>query len=140
MKRLLLTAAIALLSSASVHAQDIQPGQWELSVQTSGAGTDQQQAIKQCLSEADARDPSRVLMSSSGGTMGCQLGNQRSSAGHMDFSVSCSAGPGIGGRGSVDYTSTTLQGSVTLEFRGDGAAAMPGGITSRLSGRRVGSC
>ena len=139
MPRLLLVAA-ALWSALPAQAQDIQPGQWELSVQTDAAGTAHSQTIRQCLSEADARDPGRLLMSTGGGAMGCALANQRRSSGHIDFSVSCSAGPGIGGRGSVDYTPTTLQGSLSLEFRGEGAAALPGGLSSRLSGRRVGSC
>jgi Protein of unknown function (DUF3617) len=136
----LILAAVAFVSPIPAQAQDIQPGRWELNVQSGAAGETNSQTIQQCLGEADARDPGRVLASTGGGAMGCGLADQRRSSGHIDFSVSCSAGPGIGGRGSVDYTATTLQGSVTLEFRGDGAAALPGGITSRIAGRRVGNC
>ena len=136
----LLLAGVLMGESVFARAQDIQPGQWELNLQTNAGGAIQTQVIQQCLKDSDARDPGRLLMGSSGGALGCQLADQRRSAGHLDFSVSCSAGPGIGGRGSVDFTPTTVQGSVSLEFKGEGASVVPGGFSSHLSGRRVGSC
>jgi hypothetical protein len=128
------------LTAATAFAQDIDPGQWELDVQTDAGGTSQAQVLRQCLTGADARDPGKLLVSSGGAGMGCALSDQHRSAGHIDFSVSCGASPAIGGRGSVDFSSTTLQGTISLEFRGENAGAMPGGFSSRLTGRRIGAC
>lgn len=133
-----LLSILILIVCPAAMAQDISPGQWELNVQTQAGGSEHSQVLKQCLTEADARDPGKLLVGSGSAAMGCALSDQRRSSGHIDFSVSCGAPAAIGGRGSVDFTPTTIDGAISLEFRGSNA--MPGGFSSRLTGRRVGSC
>jgi len=133
-----LLSILILVVCPAAMAQDINPGQWELTVQTEAGGSQHSQVLRQCLTQADARDPSKLMMGSGGGAMGCELSDQQRSSGHIDFSVSCGAPAAIGGHGSVDFTPTTIDGSISLEFRGSNA--MPGGFSSRLTGRRVGSC
>ena len=132
---------VALVAALPAFAADIQPGQWEIAIETLAPAA-QQQTLSQCLTEADARDPTRVLMATGpAGGLGCGLADKRDSGTHMDFSVRCTGGLPLTGHGSVDYTSTTLQGEVTLEFQGQGSGALPpAGISSRMSARRVGEC
>jgi len=136
--RVIVCALIALICPVAAMAQDINPGQWELNIKTQAGGSEHSQVLKQCLTEADARNPDKLLVGSSGAAMGCALSDQRRTTGHIDFSVACGAPAAIGGQGSVDFTPTTIDGSISLEFRGSNA--MPGGFSSRLTGRRVGSC
>ncbi len=132
-------AILAALAGAPALAADIQPGQWEIAIETLSPVA-QRQTVTQCLTEADARDPSRVLMGTGpAGAQGCGLEDQRDTGSRMEFSVRCTGSLPISGRGSVDYTATTLHGEMTLEFQGQGASPA-GGISSRMSARRVGAC
>jgi hypothetical protein len=132
--------AALFLPATQALAQDIQPGQWEMNIQTVAGGKTHDQTVRQCLTPADAKEPAGVIASQGGATFGCALSDQRRSAGRIDFAVSCKVVGGIGGRGSVEYTATTLRGNMSLEFRGEGSAAMPGGFQSTMSGRRTGNC
>lgn len=130
---------LAALAGAPAFAADIQAGQWEIAIETMSPVA-QQQTLRQCLTEADARDPSRVLMGTGpAGGLGCGLADKRDTGSHMDFSVRCTGTLPLSGHGSVDYTATTLQGEVTLELQGQGALPA-GGVSSRMSARRVGAC
>jgi hypothetical protein len=132
---------LCLFACAAFAQADVQPGQWELSIEASvPGGMKNQQSMMQCLSETDARDPSRVLMGKGGMGSTCSLDDKRDSGGHIDFGVTCAGPLPLSGRGSVDYTATTMSGTLDLQFKGEGAAALPGGISSRISGRRLGAC
>jgi hypothetical protein len=142
----LVPLAFALALNTNSFAQgDIQPGMWELSVEINAPGETgfkMQQPIRQCLSLADAKDPSRILNGAANPSAGnCSFPDKRESSGHMDFSVSCQGPLAITGRGSIDYTPTTLQGSLTLEFNASALGVqLPSGIDNRISGHRVGDC
>jgi hypothetical protein len=142
----LIPFALALAPSVKSLAQaDIQPGEWELTVEINApgeAGIRMQQPIRQCLSQADARDPSRLLTGAANPTAGnCSFSDKRESSGHLEFSVSCQGPLAVTGRGSIDFTPTTLQGSLILDLNaGASGVQLPTGITNRISGRRVGNC
>ncbi len=132
-------ALLLAVLAASAAASDIQPGEWEIAIETT-APVAQQQTLRQCLTEADARDPSRILMGSGPTSQpGCGLADKRDSGSHMDFSVRCTGSLPIAGQGWVDYSATSLQGEIQLQMQSQGAAPAMG-IASRMSARRVGAC
>ncbi len=133
------TALLLLAFAAPAAASDIQPGEWEITVETSNPVA-QQQTLRQCLTEADARDPSRILMGSGAASgLGCGLADKRDNGSHMDFLVRCTGTLPISGQGWVDYGATSMQGEIQLQMPGQGTS--PGmGISSRMSARRIGAC
>ena len=133
-------------SPFAVAQTDIRPGLWDMSVEFSVPADPafKQPAISrpQCLTAADARDPSRLLAEMSvPGATGCAISGKTASSGHLEFEVKCEGIFAIGGHGSVDYTPDALQGTVNLDVSlGDPRAARRTGSASRIAARRVGDC
>src|SRR5712691_5937191 len=113
MKRVLALGALMLALGASPNAlaqNDIQPGQWQMSVEFPGAS-------------------------------GCAFSDKKESPGHLEFAVKCEGTFGIGGRGSVDFTPTSLQGTLDLDFNaGEAGGTKRTGSVSKLSAKRIGDC
>ena len=141
----LLVLGLAASPFAAAQA-DIRPGLWDMSVEFSVPADPpfKQPPISrpQCLTAADARDPSRLLAEMSvPGATGCAVSGKAGSSGHFEFDVKCEGIFAIGGHGSVDYTPDTLQGTLNLDFNlGDPGAAKRTGSVSRIAARRVGDC
>ena len=141
----LLVLGFAASPFAAAQA-DIRPGLWDMSVEFSVPADPafKQPAIsrQQCLTAAEARDPSRLLTEMSvPGATGCAFSGKGGSPGHFEFDVKCEGILAIGGHGSVDYTPTTLQGTLNLDFGlGDTEAAKRTGSVSRIAARRIGDC
>jgi hypothetical protein len=139
--------ALGFVASPFAAAQaDLRPGAWDMSVEFS-VPTDpgfKQPTIsrRQCLTAADARDPSRMLTEISvPGATGCAFPDKGGSPGHLEFDVKCEGIFAIGGHGSVDYTPDTLQGTLNLDFNlGDPGSDKRTGSVSRIAARRVGDC
>ncbi len=144
-RRCLLVLGLAASPFAAAQA-DIRPGLWNMSVEFSVPADPafKQPAISrpQCLTAADARDPSRLLaeMSMPGATA-CAISGKTGSSGHFEFHVKCEGIFAIGGHGSVDYTPDAMQGTLNLDFNlSDPGAAKRTGSVSRIAARRVGDC
>jgi hypothetical protein len=123
MKTFLLLAALA----------QVQPGSWELSVTTWMAGADKPVGpltSTQCFTEADTRDPSRVL----GGGPGCEFSNQRESGGVLTFDVKCGGPLPLSGTGAIRQGDNAFEGDLDLST-GQGF-----GMRSKIAGRRLGPC
>ncbi len=138
---------LGLAASPFAAAQtDIRPGLWNMSVEFSVPADPafKQPAISrpQCLTAADARDPSRLLAEMSvPGATGCAISGRTGSSGHFEFDVKCEGIFAIGGHGSVDYTPDALQGTVNLDFSlGEPGAAKRTGSVSKIAASRVGDC
>ena len=138
---------LGLAASPFAAAQtDIRPGLWDMNVEFSVPADPafKQPAISrpQCLTAADARDPSRLLAEMSvPGATGCAISGRTASSGHFEFDVKCEGLFAIGGHGSVDYTPDALQGTVNLDFSlGDPGAGKRTGSVSRIAARRAGDC
>jgi Protein of unknown function (DUF3617) len=148
MKRMLALGVLALglgISSPAASQSDIQPGQWQMSVEfavPADPGFKQPPISRnQCLTAADARDPGRLITETSvPGATGCAFSDKKESSGHLEFAVKCEGLFAIGGHGSVDYTPTSLQGTLDLDFNVGEAGAKRTGSVSRFSGRRIGDC
>ena len=89
--------AIGLLSTAALaaaQAADVSPGSWEITMETRvpaepGFAPPPFQ-ITQCLTDADARDPSRVLGGvSNPGASGCSYSDKSYSGNTFSFSMQC---------------------------------------------------
>ena len=141
----LLVLGLAASPFAAAQA-DVRPGLWNMSVEFSVPANPafKQPAITrpQCLTAADARDPSRLLAEMSvPGATGCAISGKTASPGHLEFEVKCEGIFAIGGHGSVDYTPDALHGTVNLDFSlGDPKATKRTGSVSRIAARRVGDC
>ncbi len=129
-------AALLLLISVNAMAADVMDGLWEISLamrvegQEAGAFTRQQ-----CITNADAQDPSKLFAESGGG---CEYTNKRYLANHFSFNVRCNAGIPLTGNGQVEFSAESMHGSMNL------VAQMPGGpsveTASEISGKRLGRC
>ena len=127
------TLLAACLAFPVAAAADIEPGNWELTVTTQMSGQDKPVGpLKrtQCLTNADAQDPSRVL--GAGGT--CQFSNQRESGGSYSFDVACSGALPMSGKGSIRYDSNAFQGDLDL------GTAAGFKMQTHVSGARLGPC
>ena len=129
-----LVLATLLLVAAGAARADIQAGNWEMTVTTSIEGMPGGMApITQarCLTEAEAKDPSRLI----GAGAGCEFSNKQDTGSQITFDVVCTGQVPLSGSGAVRYTAQTVEGTL------DVTATNPRIVTrSQLSGRRLGDC
>jgi len=138
--------AVSLVASCHAWAAGgPEPGMWELSADLAvpfAPGFKQEPVVlRQCLTAADAGDPSRVLNSvANPGASNCRFTDKRESPGHTDFVLQCDGLFAITGRGSVDYTPGSIHGRLDIGFvTADGNAKRVEAV-SRVTGRRIGNC
>jgi Protein of unknown function (DUF3617) len=139
MKKVL--AVIGLASTAALAA-DISPGSWEISMETRVPAepgfAPPAFSMRQCLSDADARDPSRVLGGvSNPGASGCNYQDKSYSGNIFSFTMQCQGNFGIKASGRVSYTADTMNGTVDSTAT---VAGKPVQTQNKISARRLGSC
>jgi len=130
------------LAAPAALAADISPGSWEITMETrvpaEPAFAPAPFSITQCLTDADARDPSRVLGGvSNPGASGCIYTNTDYSGNTFTFSMQCAGTYAIKANGNVSFTADSMQGKI------DGTANVGGKEVqqvNKLSARRLGSC
>jgi hypothetical protein len=117
----------------------VEPGNWEFTVDVSISenGSSSGPLVKtRCISEAEARDPQKVLAEAE--SHGCEFSDTRDTGSEYTFSVNCRGGKvPVHGKGRVRYTARTMEGVIDL------VAEQPSlRITthSNLRARRLGSC
>ena len=117
-----------------VAALAVDPGNWEMSLVTMMTGQPKPASVTQtrCLTDADARDPSRVLPA--GGT--CTFTNRSDSGGVFTFEIACTGPLPMKGKGRVEYTAQTMDADLDL-MAGDGGGF---GMRTFVKGRRLGPC
>lgn len=135
MSRLLFALLLSLLSMAAVAA-DVLDGLWEISLVMRVEGQDYGPSTRQqCITKADAQDPSKLFAESGGG---CEYANKRYFGNQFSFNVRCNAGIPLTGTGQVEFSAERMSGSMNL------MAQMPGGpsveTASEISGKRLGTC
>lgn len=123
---------VLLLASAPARA-DITPGNWEISATTVIEGMGQPTSLSQtrCLTEADARDPSRLFAGTPGGR--CDFTSRNDTGSVFTFEVTCGTNPPVVGEGSVRYDAANMEGDVELTM--DSLKTH-----SHITGRRLGPC
>ena len=125
-----------LLAPIAVLA-DVEPGNWELKVTASvvGMGALDPVTRTQCLTAADARDPSRVFGPNN--NPNCTFADRQDTGSVFTFTVSCGGAVPVTGSGSVRYGRDTLD--ADMELSGD-AGGQKFVTRSNVSGRRLGPC
>jgi hypothetical protein len=140
MRQWLFAASLAVASLA--HADTIQPGNWEFTVNIAaeglGAFAPKPGAIvnTRCITQDQANDPAKVL--GDAGTKGdCQFTNQKDTGSEFTFDVQCTGRVPVRGSGKMRYTAQTMDGNLDLD--GD-AQGMKFSTRSQISARRLGPC
>ena len=111
MKARILFAMTAAMAATTAFADDLSPGLWEITMESSaGAAPEWAPApfnLKQCLTANDARDPSKLIGSiSAPGATGCSYTERIYSDSTFRFALDCSGTFGIKSRGSVTFSAT----------------------------------
>ena len=125
----------ALIAAASPALADIEPGDWELTVATEIDGMPGGMAPvtrARCLSQEEARDPSRLV-----GGADCQFSNRRDSGSVVSFDVACGGQLPMRGSGSMRYSPQSVEGSLEISADANGQKII---TRSRIVGRRLGPC
>jgi hypothetical protein len=134
MKLLILMLGIAW---SGVAVSQVQPGNWELTVTSQMQGMDKPigpLSKTQCFTEADTRDPGRVL--GTGGS--CQFSNRRESGDTYTFDVKCGGALPMSGTGRLRQSSSAFEGDLDLTVDSGGGSNL--GMRTKVSGRRLGPC
>ncbi len=143
--RLLRAIAPALLAAAipaRALAADLSPGLWEITLETRVAAqpgfTPEPFHLKQCLTAADARDPSALLGGiANPGASGCSYSDKSYSGSTFRFSMQCAGSFAIRSHGEVSFSADAMNGSVTSTADVGGEKTE---LSNRISGRRLGGC
>ncbi|MBI5331238.1 MAG: DUF3617 family protein [Betaproteobacteria bacterium] len=135
-------AALALLYIVPAHAQDIAPGLWQITMETRVSATPgftpAPYTLNQCLTAADARDPSRVLGGvANPGATGCTYTDKGYSGNTFRFTMQCAGTFGIRTRGEVSFSADSLDGTISASADVGGQKVEFG---NRIRGKRVGGC
>ena len=136
MQRLVLILGIAWSGMA---ASQVQPGNWELTVTSQMQGMDKPigpLSKTQCFTEADTRDPGRVL--GTGGS--CQFSNRRESGDAYTFDVKCGGALPMGGTGRLRQGPDAFEGDLDLAVDSGAGGGANLGMRTKVSGRRLGPC
>ena len=133
---LVLLAAIPAICSAQTT---ISPGLWQISVQLNTEALAMQPVtVNQCLTAADAKDPSKLLGSiASPGASGCSYTNRSYSGNTFSFAMTCSGTLGINATGSVSFTGTTMSGTINTSANINGE---PVEMRNVVMAKRLGDC
>jgi len=136
MKRLVLILGIAWSGMA---VSQVQPGNWELTVTSQMQGMDKPigpLSKTQCFTEADTRDPGRVL--GTGGS--CQFSNRRESGDTYTFDVKCGGALPMSGTGRLRQGPDAFEGDLDLAVDSGAGGGANLGMRTKVSGRRLGPC
>ena len=129
-----LVLAALFCAAAGAALADIQAGNWEMTVTTTIEGMPGAMAPitqSRCLTEAEAKDPSRLI----GAGAGCVFSNKQDTGSQITFDVSCTGQVPLSGSGAVRYTAQSVDGTLDL------TATNPRIVTrSQLAGKRLGEC
>jgi len=163
MKRLLLLAPVAALAAGcSGGADQIQPGQWETTIQFTsidipgappGAAEQMRQMMGQpqtrseCITPEQAANPAGNLANPGGDSGDCEFSEQTFAGGAIRMRGTCTPA----GQGTVQmsmegtYTATTMQADITSEVTPPAGAGTNGGpqairMSGTFSSRRTGDC
>jgi hypothetical protein len=123
-------------------AADIQPGLWELVVESKvAAAPDFSPApatMKQCLAERDAQDPSTILGGvANPGATDCTYTEKSFSGNVFRFEMRCAGPLGIQARGEIAYSASSMDGRIVTVAN---MAGQPAELRSRITARRLGGC
>lgn len=125
-----------LASAMAAQAGDVQEGLWDVALVMRVEGQDHGPfSRQQCISKADAQDPSKLFAEAAGG---CEYTNKRYFGNQFSFNVRCNAGIPLTGQGQVEFSAERFHGNMELVARIEGGPSVE--TASEISGRRLGPC
>jgi uncharacterized protein DUF3617 len=131
-----------LFAPALAAADNIEPGNWEFTVDVHAEGLGAFQpkpgpiVQTRCVSAEQAANPAKVL-GDAGARGECQFSNQRDTGSEFVFDVQCTGRIPVHGSGKMRYSAQTLDGDLDLD--GD-AQGMQFKTRSHVNARRLGPC
>jgi Protein of unknown function (DUF3617) len=144
MRTLMTIAAASLAAAFSTPglAADISPGLWEITMEARVAAqpgfTPEPARMKQCLTAADARDPSALLGGiANPGASGCSYSDKSYSGNTFRFSMQCAGSYGITSHGEVTFSADTISGTITTIANVGGEKTE---LSNKITARRLGGC
>lgn len=139
-----LAAAGWVASAAAWGQQAPSPGLWEFTMDAKVASQPgfqfPPQKRSQCVSDREAADPGGVMLGlqqAAKGVEGCSYSKSQVVGSTMNFEMRCAGESKVEAKGSVQFTSDSLEGDVVTTM---GAADGTVEFRSHLTGRRVGPC
>lgn len=113
----------------------ISPGLWQISLQSKEMASVQ---VDQCLTAADANDPSKLLGSiANPGASGCSYTDKRYSGNTFSFAMTCSGALAIKATGTVSFTAITMSGTISTNASINGQAV---DMKNTVKAQRIGDC
>jgi hypothetical protein len=136
------TLLLIAFASPLALAADVSPGSWEITMETRVPAepgfAPPPFSLTQCLTDADARDPSRVLGGvSNPGATGCTYTDKNYAGNTFSFSMQCAGTYAIKATGRVSFTADTMDGTIMSTASVGGK---PVETQHTLSARRLGNC
>jgi len=140
--RQVIAGVLLAIMSTAAFAADIQPGLWELVVESRIAAapgfSPEPATMQQCLTELDAQDPSRILGSvSNPGATNCTYTEKSFTGNVFRFRMECTGSHGIRASGEIAYSASSMDGRIITVANMAGQTAE---LQSRITARRLGGC
>ena len=132
---------LAAFGGAAIAA-DLAPGLWEITLETRVAAqpgfAPDPFRLTQCLTAADARDPSALLGGlANPGASGCTYSNKTYSGNTFRFTMQCAGSFAIQSQGEVSFSADTMQGTISALAN---VGTEKTSLSNKISGRRLGGC
>ncbi len=142
MRLTIITLALLTTLSTPAFAADIQPGLWELTLETRVAATPDfsppPNTMNQCLTEQDAQDPSRVFGGvANPGASDCTYTEKSYVGDTLNFKMKCAGTLSLEARGEITSSATSMQGSIVSTANLSGQAIE---MQSKITAHRLGGC
>lgn len=142
MRLKIITLAMLATFAPTAFAEDIQPGLWELVLETRvPASPDFSPApntVNQCLTAQDAQDPSRVLSNAANpGASDCTFTEKSLAGNTLHFKMQCAGTLGMQTQGEITYSDTSMEGNIisTANVMGETTE-----IQSKVTAHRLRGC
>jgi len=137
-----LVALGAATLAASAQAADLAPGLWEITLETrieaQPGFTPEPFRLTQCLTAAQAKDPSALLGGlANPGASGCTYTNKSFSGNTFRFSMQCAGSFAIQSQGEVSFSSDRMDGAISAVAN---VGAEKANLSNKISARRLGGC
>lgn len=138
----ILAAVHAAVFCSPGLAADMSAGLWEITLETRVAGqpgfAPEPFRLQQCLTAADARDPSALLGGMANpGASGCTYSHKAYAGNSFRFSMQCAGSLAIQAQGEVSFTADTMNGRITSVANVGGEKTE---LNNKVTARRLGGC
>ncbi len=137
-----MAGTLMAIAAPSMPPTDIQPGLWELVVESRLAASPESPpdsiALEQCFTKQDAQDPSELLGSmASMGATDCTYTEKSNSGSVFRFKMECAGSHGIRASGEIAYSVSSMNGKIVTVMDMGGQTTE---LQSKIQARHLGGC